>query len=124
MRRHDPAGDAEDSAWDEVALRISIAIPAQPHADQASTPPYDAHGGVLPIITDPVGAPAVLGESVDATPCGEDGAVVEFLRVAAPPEPDLADKKNNGEENSVANERAAHDEVRSALTEIIALTEA
>ena len=124
MRRHGPAGDEDDKGGNKVALGVSVAVAAEPDTGQASAPPDDSHGGVLPVVLDPGGAPAVLGEGVDAAPDGNNGAVEELLRATGAADPNLSCEKNNGEENTVGDEGAAHDEVGSALAQVIALAEA
>ena len=124
MRRHRPAGNQQDKARDEVALRRAVPVPAQPDTRQTSRPPDHAHGGVLPIVAHPGRAPPVLGEGVDAAPGGDDGAVKELLAAAGAAEPDLADEQDDGQEDAVGDEGAAHDEVGQALAEVVALAEA
>lgn len=79
---------------------------------------------MLPIVADPISAPMMLGEAVDETPESKDGAVVEFLGSAAASDPKLTHEENDGQDDTVGYKGAAHDEVRCALTEIVALTEA
>lgn len=124
MGGHGPARHEEDEAGNEVALRVAIAIAAQPDADQSSGPPYDAHGRVLPVILNPGGAPTVFGKGVDAAPCGNNGAVVEFLRTTRLAHPDLSDEKDDGEHDAVSNEGTAHDEMGRTLSNVVPLTEA
>lgn len=78
---------------------------------------------MLPIVLDPSGAPSVFGKSVDATPRRNDDAVEELLRPSCPLQPQLADQEQDGENNSVRDESAAHDEVGKALAQVIALAE-
>ena len=47
---------------------------------------------------------------------------MESLGAAAPPEPDSASEEDDGEEGSVGEEGAAHDELRGALAYVVALT--
>lgn len=124
VRRHCPPCEKENGAWDEVTLGPFIAIPTEPDADGACAPPDDADHRVLPIVSHPVGAPVMLGESVDAPPDGKNNTVVEFLRSAALADPDLADKQNDGQYDAVPDKGATHDEVRSTLAKIVALAEA
>src|SRR5687767_1686210 len=124
MSRHSPAGEEEHSSWNEVPLRLpTVMVPAQPQTDCTSTPPDDTNGSMLPIIANPRRAPVVFSECVDAAPYAEDSAVIEFLGAATSSDPDLADKEYNCEDNTVADESAAHYEMSSTLTEIISLTE-
>lgn len=124
MSRHRPAGNQQNKPRDEVALGSAVPVPAEPDTSETSSPPDNAHGGVLPIVADPGGAPAVLGEGVDAAPGGDDGAVEEFLATAGAAQPDLADQEDDGQENAVGDEGAAHDEMGQALAEMVALAEA
>ena len=57
MRRHGPAGNEKDEAWNEVTLGGAVAAAAKPDAREAGAPPNDAHGRVLPVVLDPLGAP-------------------------------------------------------------------
>ena len=109
VRRHGPAGDDNDEARDEVALRRSVPGPAEPDAHQSGAPPHNAHGRVLPVVPNPRGAPAVLGKRVDAAPGGNDDAVKELLAPARPLEPHLPNQQQNQQEDAVGDERAAHD---------------
>lgn len=79
---------------------------------------------MLPIVTNPICSPVVFGECVDASPQCQHGAIVEFLRAPALAKPNLANEKYNGEDDSIGDEGASHDEMRSALSEIVALAEA
>lgn len=79
MRRHGPARHQDNKAGNKVALGVTVAVTAKPHACQTGAPPDDAHGGVLPVVLDPGRAPAVLGKRVDAAPGGNDGAIKELL---------------------------------------------
>ena len=72
---------------------------------------------------DPWTAPAVLGEGVDAAPGGDDDAVEELLRAACTADPALADEEKEREHDTVADERAAHDEVSQTLSQVIVPTE-
>jgi hypothetical protein len=121
MRRHCPARHQDDEARNEVALRLAIPAPAKPDARQSCAPPDDAHGSVLPVIPDPGRAPAVLGESVDAAPGGDNDAVKELLAPAGPTQPELADQQQEGEQDRVRDKGTAHDKVRQALAEVVAL---
>ena len=124
VSRHGPTSHEDDKAGDEVALRVSIAVPAKPHASQTGAPPDDAHGGVLPVVLDPGRAPVVLSKGVDAAPGGNDGTVEELLGTPAALHPHLTDDKDDGQENTIGDESAAHDEVRGTLADVLALAEA
>lgn len=124
VRRHTPASNEDNKAWDEVALRPAVSVPAEPHTNQTSTPPDDTHGRVLPVVSDPGRAPAMLREGVDTTPSRDDGTVEEFLTAARTAEPDLANEQKNGEQHAIGDEGTAHDKVRQALAKMVALAEA
>lgn len=79
VRRHGPAGNDEDEARDEVALRVAVSITTKPDSHETSTPPNDAHCGVLPIVLHPFRSPSVFGKSIYATPGGNDTVVVKLL---------------------------------------------
>ena len=112
---HGPACHENDNARDEIAFRAAVAFAAEPDAEEASTPPDDAHARVLQIVFHPGTAPAVLGEGVDAAPSGDDEGVEELLTTAGAPKPELADEQEDGKDDAVADEGAAHDEMRKAL---------
>jgi hypothetical protein len=120
---HGPSGHEDDETGNEVALRVAIAVAAQPHAGQTSAPPNDAHSGVLPVVLDPCGTPAMLSKGVDAAPKSDDGAVVELLSPAGAAKPHLANEEQKGEDDAVSDESAAHDEVRGALADVFSLAE-
>lgn len=120
---HGPAGNEDDKARNKVALRRAVPPTAEPNAGQAGAPPNNAHGGVLPVVLDPGGAPSVLGEGVDAAPGGNDDAVEELLGATGATQPQLADQQGQGHEDTVGDESAAHDEVGQALAEVVALAE-
>ena len=109
--RHAPASQQNDDTRNQVPLGSPVARAAEPDAHQASTPPDDAHGGVLQVVCDPGSTPTMLGEGIDAAPCCNDHRVKKLLAASRPPEPHLADQKQYGKENAVGNEGAAHDEV-------------
>jgi hypothetical protein len=124
MSRHAPASDKDDKSGNKVALWISIAVLAEPDTYQASRPPYNAHCGMLPVILDPVGAPAMLGKGVDTAPCGNCCAVVKLLRPTVSANPKLTNDQENCEKNTVSDECASHDEMSGALAGVISLTKA
>lgn len=123
MSRHGPARNQQHKPRNKVALGCAVPVPAQPDTRQTGGPPDHAHGGVLPVVAHPGGAPPVLGEGVDATPGGDDGAVEELLAAAGAAEPELADKQDDGQEDAVGDKGAAHDEVGQALAEVVTLAE-
>jgi hypothetical protein len=87
MCRHAEASQDNDDSRDEVSLGATISLPTQPNADQPSTPPDDAHGRVLQVVTNPLAAPSVLREGVDAAPYSDGERVEELLTPAGPLEP-------------------------------------
>lgn len=123
VSRHAPTGNEDDKSWDKVALRVAVAISAQPDTGQAGTPPDDAHCSVLPVILDPGSAPAMLREGIDTAPEGNDGAVVEFLRSACAANPSLPGKEDNSQDDAVSDKCAAHDKMSRALADVVALAE-
>lgn len=72
MSRHGIPSQHDDDTRDQVAFRLAVALPAEPHAQQTGAPPDNAHGGVLQVIVHPRPAPAVLGKRIDAPPDGDD----------------------------------------------------
>lgn len=122
--RHCPASHKDNKPGDEVSLGVAVTVPAEPHTSQSGAPPNYSHGSVLPVVSDPSTAPAMLSEGVDATPSSNDSAVKELLRSSAPLQPNLTNKQNDSQHDSVANESAAHDEMCQALSEVVALAEA
>jgi hypothetical protein len=124
MCGHRPSSHEQNCSRNEVSLWSSVTTPAQPHANKASTQPDDTDHGMLPIVANPISAPMMLGETIDETPKSEDGAIVEFLGSAASSHPKLTDEENDCQNNTVGNKSASHDEVRCALPEVVALTEA
>jgi hypothetical protein len=124
MRRHSPASHENDDTWDEVPFRLSVPLPAEPHAHQPRSPPYDAHRCVLEVVVRPWSSPAMLGEGIDATPRGNDERVEELLAPSSPPQPHLPDQEQNQENDAVCNEGAAHDEMRQALSGVVSSAEA
>lgn len=123
MRRHAPASEQNHNARNEIALRSSVPRPTEPDANQAGTPPDDAHCRVLQVVPDPRSAPAMLGKGVDTAPRGDDERVEEFLASSCPAQPQLPDEQQNGEDDSVGDEGTSHDEVRGTLAHVVAATE-
>lgn len=78
---------------------------------------------MLPVVLDPVGAPAMLGKGVDTAPCGNSSAVVKLLGATVAANPKLANNQKDCEENSISDECTSHDEMRRALAGVISLTE-
>lgn len=117
--RHGPAREENDEAWDKVTLGRSIAGTAQPNTSQAGAPPDYTHGGVLPVVLDPGGTPAMLGEGIDAAPGGDDDRVEKLLRAASPFDPELTNKHEDGQQNAIGDEGTTHDEVSQTLAEML-----
>ena len=124
MARHGPARQQNDDGGNKVPLWAPISCPTQPHAQESCAPPDDAHCRVLQVIVYPSSAPPMLGERVDASPESDYQAVEELLTPACPPQPHLPNKQQDCEDDSVCNERAAHDEVSQTLSQVIASAEA
>lgn len=124
VRGHAPAGNEDDKSRDKVALRVAVAISAQPDTGQTGTPPDNAHCSVLPIILDPGGTPTMLCEGIDTAPDGNNGAVVKLLRSACAANPGLSGKEDNSQNDAVSDKCATHDEMSCALADVIALAEA
>lgn len=120
---HGPPCHQQHKTRDEIALRTAVTVLAEPDTRQAGTPPDDAHRGVLPVVLNPVGAPSMLGEGVDAAPCGNDDAIKKFLRPAGAPEPQLPNEQHQGQNDPVRDERTTHDEMRQAPSDVVALAE-
>jgi hypothetical protein len=72
----------------------------------------------------PVLAPPMLGEGVDATPDGNNQRVPELLRPACSPKPCLAHQQQDHHDDSVGDERRAHDEVGKTLSQMVGVAEA
>lgn len=119
MSRHAPASQHDHQRGDQIALRLAVALSAQPHAQQARAPPDNPHSRVLQIVVHPGMAPAMLRKSVDAAPGRDDSRIEELLAPAGAPQPVLAHQQEDGEQDAVRDERAAHDEVRQALPQVI-----
>ena len=124
MRGHGISGQTDDDGGNQVPLGPTIPAPAQPHAQKTGAPPDNTHRRVLQIIVNPWSAPAMLGKGIDTAPCGDDERIEEFLTPAGSPQPVLADKKKNGQADTIRDECAAHDEVRQTLAHVITLAEA
>lgn len=124
MRAHAVSGQEDDNAGYQIPLWRAAALPAQPDPHQSRTPPDDAHARVLEIVSNPGGAPPVFGEGVDTPPCRDDDAIEELLAPSGAVQPRLADEKENGQHDAVADECRSHNEVRQTLSEVVALAEA
>ena len=61
----------------------------------------------------------MLGESVNATPNGNQQAVEEFLASACASKPQLSNKKDNRQNDAVSDESTSHDKVRQTLPNVI-----
>ena len=66
----------------------------------------------------------MLSERVDATPCGDDQAVEEFLASSCPFQPQLTDQQQNDENDAVCDEGASHNEVSQTLAGMVSSAEA
>lgn len=115
VSRHSPSSNQDHETWNEVPLGSSISFSAQPDSSQACAPPNNTHSGVLDIISTPWLSPSMLGESIDATPGSNKSRVEEFLRSSSSLEPDLSNKHDDGEENTVSDECTTHDEMSKTL---------
>jgi hypothetical protein len=124
MRAHRPAGHDDHEGRDQVPLRPAISLSAEPDAQEAGTPPHDAHGRMLQVVADPGPSPAVLREGVDAAPGRDDQRVEELLAVARSSQPALADGEHDDEQDPVGDERAPHDEMRQTLPQVVLPAEA
>lgn len=124
MSTHAPTSNENHKSRNKVTLRATIAVLAEPNASKTGSPPDDTHGGVLPVILDPGGAPAVLGKGIDHTPRSNDSTVEELLRATRPLDPDLTNDQDESKDNTIGNKGASHDEVGSTLTDVLALAEA
>lgn len=121
--RHGPSREDQNESGDKVTLRGSITATAEPDTGQTGTPPDNTHGSVLPVVAPPLLSPAMLGKGVDATPSGDYSAVEELLRPTRAPQPELAGQQHDGEQCSVGDESASHDEMGHALAEVIVVAE-
>jgi hypothetical protein len=93
MGGHRVSGKEDNDSWNEISLRPTISLSAEPDAQQASAPPNNSHARMLQIIVNPRPPPAVFRKRVDATPhCNEQG-IEEFLASASPTKPKLADEQ-------------------------------
>lgn len=66
----------------------------------------------------------MLGEGVDTAPSRNHKGVKELLAASAPPQPQLSNQEQDGEENAVCYECAAHDEMCQTLAGVIRAAEA
>lgn len=123
VSRHAPAGNENDKSRNKVALRVAVAISAEPDTGQAGAPPDDTHCSVLPVILDPGSAPAMLRKGIDAAPDSNNGAVVKLLRSASAADPSLSRKEDNSQEDAIGDKCAAHDKMSRALADVVALAE-
>lgn len=124
MRRHSISGNQDDNSRNEVTLRTSAASTAEPHTQQTSTPPDNAHSSMLEVIVHPSGTPAVFGKSIDTAPSGDDEGIEEFLAAAGPAQPILADQQEDGQTDTVRDEGGAHNEMGQTLAEMVIAAEA
>ena len=123
MCRHSITSQEDNNTRDKVPLGATIPTPTQPHTQKTSAPPNNPHSRMLEVIMSPRLAPAVFGEGVNTAPKRNDQRIEELLTAAGTTKPELADEQKNGEQDSVRNERAAHDEVSETLAKVILATE-
>ena len=123
MRRHTPASNKEHKPRNKVALRVAVPIAAKPDARKTGAPPNDTHSGMLPVVLNPISSPSMLCERVDAAPSSNDAAIIKLLRPPSASDPKLPHNKEDGQQDTVGDECAAHDKVRKTLTQMIALAE-
>lgn len=124
VTRHGPTGDENDKSRNEVPLWRSVSLPAQPNTGQTCGPPDDTHRCMLNIICNPWASPSMFRESVDASPCSNHGRVEELLRASGLLQPYLSGQHENGENDTVPDERTTHDEMSKTLAQVIISTEA
>lgn len=124
MRRHSIASQTDDNSGNQVPLGPAITAPTQPHAQQTGAPPDNTHRGMLEIIVDPGPAPTVFSKGINAAPRGDNQRVEEFLAPARAAQPVLAHQQQNRQDNTISDERTAHDEMRQTLSHMVALAEA
>jgi hypothetical protein len=74
---------------------------------------------MLEIIVAPRLAPAMLCKGIDASPDRDDQRIKEFLASSGPAKPVLPNEKDNGEQDTVRNESAAHDEMSQTLPKMV-----
>jgi hypothetical protein len=65
----------------------------------------------------------MLSKGVDTAPDGNDQRVEEFLASSRPFQPELADQQQDGQEDTVGDEGAAHNEVCRTLAGMVSETE-
>lgn len=122
MTRHGITGQHDHNTRDQVALGPAVALPAQPHAQETGAPPDNTHGCVLQVIMHPGTSPAVLSEGIDTSPSGDHQRVEELLTAAGATQPELPDKQHKSQQNAVRDERASHDKMRKALSQMVTPT--
>ena len=93
MRTHGESSQENNNSRDDVPLRSSISLSAEPDTHESCTPPHNAHRSVLQVVVNPRTAPSVLGECVDAAPSRDDDAVEELLRSARTSDPALTNEE-------------------------------
>lgn len=124
VTRHGITGQHNNDTRDNVPLGPAVALPAQPDTQQTSAPPDNSHGGVLQVVMHPRASPAVLSESVDTSPRGDNERVEELLAAAGAAQPILTNKEEEGQQDPVGDESASHDEMRQTLAHVVIPTEA
>jgi hypothetical protein len=79
---------------------------------------------MLKIIMDPGPAPTVFSKGINAAPRGDNQRVEEFLAPARAAQPVLAHQQQNSQDNTIADESTAHDEMCQTLPHVVTLAEA
>lgn len=72
----------------------------------------------------PRSSPAVLGKSVDTSPCGYNQGVEELLAAAGAAQPVLTNEEKKSQQDTVRDESASHDEMRKTLSHVVIPAEA
>ncbi|KAI4131149.1 MAG: hypothetical protein LQ338_001354 [Usnochroma carphineum] len=119
MRTHRPSRNQNNQRRNQIPLRPPVPFAGQPYPKEARAPPHYTHARVLEVVPYPGPTPAVLRESIDATPRRDEQGIEEFLRPPRPPEPPLAHEQQDRQHDPVPDERAAHDEMRQTLSQMI-----
>lgn len=124
MRRHGITRQQDDQSRDDISLGSAIPRPTEPEPHKPRTPPDDAHGGMLNVIASPGLTPSMFRKRVDHAPGRDEGRVEEFLGSARATQPELTDLQDDGQEDPIPDEGAAHDEMGQTLAEMIGPAEA
>lgn len=119
MSRHGKTGEKNNDGRDQVSLGLAVSFATHPDAQKSGAPPDYTHGSVLQVIVRPGLAPSMLSKGVDTSPRGDDQRVEEFLTPPGAAQPKLAHEKENGQQNSVGDEGASHDEMGQTLPQMV-----